>query len=193
MSFSPIFSYSRLFFLESGNLLFAFLPGDGFLLAIGVIAATGTLHIGAVFILLLLAATLGYALNYLTGWYLGKHWLQPASWIANRHLDRSRLFYQQHGVKAVIAGRFFPYIRTIIPFLAGVSQMNKASFFRFNLIGAVIWIGSFVGTGYLLGDIPFVQHNFFLLYIGLVILTLLPVAVASIQLLYKRYKTTTFQ
>lgn len=159
-------------FCESGILVCAFLPGDGFLLAVGIIAATGALNIHFLIILILIAAIAGYFLNYYFGHYFGKRFIED--WIKKEHLEKTQLFYDEHGSKAVIIGRFFPYIRTFVPFLAGVAKMDKRDFIKNTVLGAFIWIGSFTLTGYLFGEVSFVRDNFFLLYLGLVVLTLIP-------------------
>jgi membrane-associated protein len=173
----PVRIYFIIFFViffESSNLLFSFLPGDGFLLAIGIITATGLLNIWLVLSICLLAAILGYFVNYYTGKVTGRYLLHRTGWIKQKHLDRTNAFFEQHGDKALIIGRFFPVIRTFAPFLAGMTSMNYTKFVKDTIIGAVIWILLFVGLGFILGEVSFIQENFFLIYLGLILISLIP-------------------
>lgn len=174
-------------FSESANLLFAFLPGDGLLLAVGVIAATGTLNIWIIYPLLVIAGVIGYQVNYATGQYYGKRFLAGNHRI-KRHFEKTQAFYKRHGDKAVIVGRFFPIVRTFAPFLAGVVKMDARIFLKDTIIGAIIWVSVFLLFGYFLGDIPIIKENFFLLYLALIALAVVPLLWTGLTFFLKKLK-----
>ncbi len=176
-------------FSESGNLVFSFLPGDGLLLATGIISASGVLNVWLIILFLIIAAVTGYLLNYATGRYFGDRILSKTRWIRKEHLEKTQNFYNRHGGKAIIIGRFFPVIRTFAPFLAGMTKMNPQVFFKDTVNGGIIWIGSFTLVGYFFGEFPFIQQNFFVLYLGLVVLTLIPFIWGGLLILIKKKKS----
>jgi membrane-associated protein len=92
------------------------------------------------------------------------------------HLQRTREFYEKHGGRAVVYARFIPIIRTCTPFIAGVARMRYARFLLFSLFGGIFWIAFMTTLGYQLGQIPAVRRNFEKVVIGVVVLSLLPVA-----------------
>lgn len=180
-------------FSESGILLFSFMPGDGLLLAAGIVAATGVLNIWVVLFLLLTAAIAGYAVNYLTGRYFGNWIVSSGRWfIRKEHLDKTHKFFERHGGKALILGRFFPVVRTFAPFLAGMGKMEIKTFLKDTVIGAVLWICFGVLIGYFSHNIPFVQQNFLLLYLLLFALTLVPLVWGSVWVFLKKKKEDLF-
>lgn len=174
-------------FCESGLIPMIFLPGDGFLFALGVIAATGALQLSLLLPLLILAAVLGYILNYELGRKMGeillagkwKRWIKPV------HLERSRRFFDKHGERAIFLGRFVPVVRTIIPFLAGIAAMRRGPFLRNAVLGGILWMSLFVTAGYLLGEIPFVKQNFLFIYFGMMAATTVPITVG---MLFNQYR-----
>jgi membrane-associated protein len=92
------------------------------------------------------------------------------------HLKRAHEFFEQYGGKAVILGRFVPIVRTFVPFVAGAAAMSPASFAFYNVIGAGAWVCLCVGAGLLFGNVPIVKGNFSLVTIGIVMVSLAPVA-----------------
>ena len=97
------------------------------------------------------------------------------------HLKRAHAFFEQYGGKAVILGRFVPIVRTFVPFVAGAAEMRSHAFAFFNLIGAVGWVGLCLGAGLLFGNVPIVKENFSLVTIGIVAVSLLPMAVEFLR------------
>jgi len=175
-------------FAETGFVVTPFLPGDSLLFAAGAIAATGALNPAMTIVLLFAAAFLGNAVNYSIGRAVGPkvfHWTDGARWshkLLNRqHLDRAHQFFEQYGGKAVILGRFVPIVRTFVPFVAGAAQMSSASFVFYNFIGAAGWVVICVGAGLAFGQFPFVRNNFSLVTIGIVAVSLIPVAVEFVR------------
>ena len=165
-------------FAETGLVVFPFLPGDSLLFISGTVVATAGLNVHALVGLLILAAVLGDTVNYSIGRYLGpKVFDKPDSrWFRQEHLRRTQAFYDKYGGVTIIIGRFVPIVRTFAPFLAGVAGMTYRKFLSFNLIGGVLWISSLVYAGYVFGNIPWVKNNLSLIVVGIVAVSLIPVA-----------------
>jgi len=175
-----------IFFSETGFIFFPFLPGDGLLFSAGVIAASTDLGIVILLPLLITAAILGNLSNYAAGRFFGKNLEKSKNHFVQNHLIKyivkTRHFYDKHGEKSIIIGRFFPVIRTYIPFFAGISNFRFSSFFTFTVIGSLIWVPFFSLAGYFLGEIPWVKDNFGLIFLGLIIVTLIPFFYNAIKL-----------
>jgi len=175
-------------FAETGFVVTPFLPGDSLLFAAGALCATGTLRTPLAAGLLALAAFTGNAVNYAVGRAVGPRVFSASDSaglshrLLNReHLQRAHAFFEEYGGKAIILGRFVPIVRTFVPFVAGAASMRPSSFVFFNLVGAVGWVGVCVGAGYVFGNVPIVKQNFSLVTIGIVIVSLLPVALGWIK------------
>src|SRR6185369_5333292 len=97
------------------------------------------------------------------------------------HLRRAHAFFEEYGGKAVILGRFVPIVRTFVPFVAGAAQMRPSAFGFYNFVGAAAWVILCVGAGLLFGNVPIVKQNFSLVTIGIVAISLLPVAVEALR------------
>jgi membrane-associated protein len=170
-------TYAILFliiFAETGLVVTPFLPGDSLLFAAGTFAARGSLEPALLFLLLAVAAILGDAVNYSVGRYLAPRAEKGFRFIKKEHLDRTHAFYERHGGKTIIIARFMPIIRTFAPFVAGVGSMQYRRFAMFNVSGAIIWIGLFVYAGYFFGNIPAVEHNFTLVIMAIIFVSILP-------------------
>lgn len=172
-------SYVALFFIvfcETGLVVTPFLPGDSLLFAAGSIAALGSLNLWVLIAVLLVAAILGDAANYWIGRELGLKLLEGplARFIDQKHLDKANHFYEKHGAKAIVFARFVPIMRTVAPFTAGIARMDYPRFFHYNIVGGVLWVTLFTVGGYLFGNIPAVKHNFSLVVIGIIVVSLLP-------------------
>jgi membrane-associated protein len=175
-------------FAETGFVVTPFLPGDSLLFATGALAATGALNAPTAFGLLATAAFTGNAVNYTVGRLVGPRVFSATDHrgishrLLNRdHLKRAHAFFEQYGGKAVILGRFVPIVRTFVPFVAGAAEMRSHAFAFFNLIGAVGWVGLCLGAGLLFGNVPIVKENFSLVTIGIVAVSLLPMAVEVLR------------
>ncbi|QJX46210.1 DedA family protein [Hymenobacter taeanensis] len=173
-------TYAILFliiFVETGVVVLPFLPGDSLLFAAGSLAALpgSPLNVWALMGLLILAAVLGDALNYHIGDYLGPRVFSGNSrFLKREHLEKTQAFYQKHGAKTIILARFIPIIRTFAPFVAGVGTMSYTKFLSYNLVGAVAWVLLLTGAGYFFGSMPFVQKNFSLVVVAIIVLSVLP-------------------
>ena len=184
-------------FAETGFVVTPFLPGDSLLFAVGALAATGRLDPAAAFGLLVLAAFTGNAVNYAVGRMVGPRVIgtpdedtaggrEISSRLVNRaHVQRAHEFFEQYGGKAVILARFVPIVRTFMPFVAGAACMRPSRFLIYNLAGAIGWVTLCMGAGMLFGNVPMVKDHFSLVTIGIVMVSLLPVA---IEFLRRRHK-----
>ena len=183
--------YALLFliiFAETGLVVTPILPGDSLLFAAGALAATGSLDIRLVVFLLILAAILGDAVNYAVGKAVGPRIFRSidrTSWwqrLLNReHLARAHEFFEKYGGKAIILGRFVPIVRTFVPFVAGAGTMTYPTFALFNVTGAVIWVGICTLGGYAFGNVPVVRDNFSLVAIGIVLVSMIPIAIEFVK------------
>jgi len=177
-------------FAETGFVVTPFLPGDSLLFAVGALCALpdSGLNWPAAGGLLFAAAFSGNAVNYTVGRFVGPRVFQAHDQrslvhrlLDEQHLKRAHEFFEQYGGKAVILGRFVPIVRTFVPFVAGAASMTPSSFVFFNFVGAAAWVGLCVGAGYLFGNVPIVKQNFSLVTIGIVIVSLLPVAIEFLK------------
>src|SRR5437879_5689893 len=175
-------------FAETGLVVFPFLPGDSILFIAGTVVANADLNIHVLAVVLVAAAILGDTINYSVGHYIGpKVYDRPDSrWFKQAHLRRTHMFYEKYGGVTIIIGRFVPIIRTFAPFLAGVGAMTYRKFLSYNVIGAAAWVGSLAYAGYLFGNIPWVKDNLAWIVLGIVIVSLLPMAVQFIKERYAR-------
>jgi membrane-associated protein len=171
-------------FAETGFVVTPFLPGDSLLFATGALCATGALSTPVAMGLLIVAAFTGNAVNYTVGRIVGPRVFAATDHaglfgrLLNReHLQRAHSFFEEYGGKAVILGRFVPIVRTFVPFVAGAAAMRAYTFGLVNLIGAAAWVSICVGAGLLFGNVPIVKQNFSLVTIGIVAVSLLPMAI----------------
>ncbi len=182
-----IWVYALLFaivFCETGLVVTPFLPGDSLLFTVGALAARGSMNVWAAAGLLFTAAILGNTTNYWIGRYLGpKVFFKDSSdsllerLLNRKHLTRAHEFYDKYGGKAVILGQFVPIVRTFCPFVAGAGAMNFPRFIAFNLAGATLWVGICVGAGWFFGNIDWVKKHFEMVVLGIIVISLIPVAV----------------
>ena len=175
-------------FAETGLVVTPILPGDSLLFAAGALAATGALDIRLLLILLIVAAILGDAVNYAVGDAVGPRIFRSidrTSWwqrMLNRdHLARAHEFFEKYGGKAIVLGRFVPIVRTFVPFVAGAGTMTYASFALYNVTGAIIWVGICTLAGYAFGNVPIVRDNFTLVALGIVGVSLIPIAIEYLK------------
>jgi dedA protein len=175
-------------FCETGLVVTPFLPGDSLLFAAGSIAALGSMNIHLMALLLMLAAILGDAVNFAVGKYLGERlFANPDSRIFRRnYLQRTEDFYAKHGGKTIILARFVPIVRTFAPFIAGMGHMSYGRFFRFNVIGGVVWVALFSYAGYWFGQRKIVKENLSLILLAIIFLSVLPAIIEIIRARRKR-------
>lgn len=171
-------TYAILFlivFIETGLVVMPFLPGDSLIFAAAAFAAKGVLNPWLIFILLALAGIIGDAVNYSIGHFIGPRvFTDDIRFLKREHLDKAHEFFKKYGGKAVILGRFMPFIRTFVPFVAGAGAMHYPQFFVYNVIGAVSWVGLFTTLGYFFGNIPAVEKNFTYVIFAIIFISVLP-------------------
>ncbi len=168
-------------FSETGFVVFPFLPGDSLLFVAGALAALGEggMDISVLMAVLCIAAITGNMVNYQVGRYFGPKVFQ---WENSRFFNRDALlktqaFYEKHGGKTLVLSRFLPLFRTFAPFVAGMGAMSYARFSLFNVLGAVTWVVSLCLAGFWLGNMPWVKQNLSVLIVGIIFVSLLPVAI----------------
>lgn len=148
-------------FCETGLVVAPFLPGDSLLFAAGALAAVGALNPHYLFLLLAIAGILGNTANYSIGRFVGpKVFTSNSRFFKKQYLEKTHQFYEKHGGKAVIIGRFLPVFRTFVPFVAGIGAMTYVRYTIYNIIGSTLWVGAFIYAGYFFGNLPFVQKHF---------------------------------
>ena len=156
--------YALLFlivFVETGVVVMPFLPGDSLLFVVGALAGAGLISYPLACAVLLAAAILGDQCNYSVGRYFGPKVFQweDSRFFNRRAFDKAHAFYERYGGVTVILARFMPFIRTFVPFVAGVAEMSRGKFTMFNVVGALIWVLGLVTAGYVFGNLPWVQAN----------------------------------
>ena len=179
--------YALLFliiFSETGLVVTPFLPGDALLFTVGTLTAEGgPLNLPLILTLLTVAGILGHTVNYWIGSAIGhKLFNNPKSRIFKRkHLDQTHAFYERHGAKTIMLSRFVPLIRTFAPFVAGMSLMSYKKFFAYNVVGAFVWVFGLGLIGHFFGNIPYVQKNYSLVILGIVIISMIPPGVEILR------------
>lgn len=161
-------------FCETGLVVLPFLPGDGLLFATGALLGAQGVSPWWPMGLITLAAILGDLLNYSIGRSALGQTLIRRGWVKPQHLAKTQAFFDRYGAPTITIGRFVPVVRTVAPFLAGLTGMCPRRFACYNVLGAVIWCGGLLSMGYWLGAIPWVQNNMLWLVLGMVALLLLP-------------------
>jgi membrane-associated protein len=173
-------TYALLFliiFMETGLVVTPFLPGDSLLFAAGTFAGMGSLNIGLLIILLIAAAILGDTVNYWIGHFVGpRAFSGNTRFLKKEYLDRTHDFFEKHGGKTIILARFIPIIRTFAPFVAGVGAMSYGRFLLYNIVGGIVWVTLFTLGGYYFGRLPFVQDNFTIVVLAIILISVLPAA-----------------
>ena len=170
-------------FIETGLVVWPFLPGDSLLFVTGAIAAAGGMDIAAVMAVLVAAALTGDNVNYAIGRWAGPrvfHYEQ-SRWFNPAHLKRAHAFYDRHGGKTIIIARFLPIVRTYVPFVAGIGAMPYLRYIGFCIVGALIWVVSLCTAGYFFGNIPAVKNNLSVVIVLIVAVSMLPATVAWLK------------
>jgi membrane-associated protein len=169
-------------FAETGLFVGFFLPGDSLIFISGLICATKPHLLGISFPLLMLLLVVSAVLGNVAGYWFGRKAGEPlfkrkdSFLFKKKHLEATKSFYDRHGGKALVMGRFLPIIRTFAPILAGVIKVDFKTFMLYNIIGAVAWIGSIGSIGFFLGrEFPETENYLGYIVIGLIVITAIPV------------------
>ncbi|MFI5913210.1 DedA family protein [Dactylosporangium sp. NPDC051541] len=173
-------------FAESGLLIGFFLPGDSLLFTTGLLVASGTyLHqpLWLVCLLISIAAIAGDQVGYLFGRRVGPSLFRrpDARLFKQSNLTKAQEFFDRYGARSIVLARFVPIVRTFTPIVAGASHMHYRTFVLYNIIGGVIWSCGVTTLGYFLGRIAFVRDNIELILIGIVVLSVVPIAVELLR------------
>ena len=177
-------------FCETGLVVTPFLPGDSLLFIAGALAAGGGIDVHLLALLLVAAAVLGNTVNYSIGRFIGPkvfHW-EESRFFNRRALDRAHAFYEKHGGKTIVITRFVPILRTFAPFVAGIARMTYLNFTAYNLAGAFAWVLSLLYGGYWFGNVPFVKQNLTWVILGIIVLSLLPLAFEYLRYRHNKAK-----
>ena len=176
---------TAIIFIETG-LLFPMLPGDSLLVTAGLLASQtdGPVHLNiwVLGVCCSCAAILGNSSGYLIGQRAG-HALfkrEDSRWFKRSHLVRAHEFYERHGGATIIIAQFMPIVRTFAPFVAGVGAMKHSTFQLYSALGGILWVASFVALGYFFGNIPFVKTHLAFIMLGVIVISLLPLAWAAV-------------
>lgn len=177
-------TYAVLFliiFAETGIVIVPFLPGDSLLFAAGAFCAkpeTG-LNVHLMAALLFVAAFIGDTVNYWIGAKVGPVVFKrnDSIFLRKKHLEQAHAFFEKYGGRAIILARFVPIVRTFVPFVAGIGGMRYSQFIAYNAIGAFVWIYFFAYAGFWFGNQPFVQKNFKLVILAIIIVSVVPIIV----------------
>ncbi|MVZ63172.1 DedA family protein [Sphingobacterium humi] len=178
-------------FAETGLVVTPFLPGDSLLFATGAIIAKPEtdLNIFVMWILLMVAGIIGDMVNYHIGKYLGpKAFSGKYKFLKKEYLEKTEKFYEKYGGKTIIYARFVPIIRTFAPFVAGVGSMSYGKFASYNVIGAILWVTSFLFIGYFFGGLPIIKDNFTIVIFAIILLSMLPPIIEVIREKYGKKK-----
>ena len=162
-SLAPFILYlliGAIVFVETGLLFGFFLPGDSILFSAGLVAAShGDINIAILVTIIVAAAFFGDQVGFVIGRVVGRPYLDKRkSPRVQKMIANAEKFYQQTGWWAVVAARFFPWIRTFVPPIAGASHMNYYKFLSANIVGAVLWGAGITLAGFYAASFPFVKN-----------------------------------
>ena len=173
-------------FAESGLLIGFVLPGDSLLFTTGLLVAGGRyLHqpLWLVCLLVSVAAVAGDQFGYLFGRRVGPAlFRRPDSRLFKQeNLTKAQEFFARYGARSIVLARFVPIVRTFTPIVAGASGMHYRTFVLYNVIGGTLWGTGVTLLGYFLGRIAFVKSNIELILVGVVVLSVAPMAVELLR------------
>ena len=189
----PLYAYGFVFlivFIETGVVFFPFLPGDSLLFAAGFFAHNGGFNIFMLLAAAWVAAILGDQCNFMIGHFFGRKIVASGKVKAMtpERVKKTEDFLDKWGHLAIFLGRFFPFIRTFVPFLAGMGGMHWKNFVIFNILGGVCWSTLFTLLGYFFGGIPAVQEHFELVIVGIILVSVIPAVVGALKAKFGKKK-----
>ncbi|WKX71783.1 DedA family protein [Streptomyces sp. XD-27] len=183
-TFGPL-GVMAIVFAESGLLIGFFLPGDSLLFTTGLLITTGKLDqpLWLVCVGVVAAAIIGDQVGYLFGRKVGPAlFRRPDSKLFKQeNVEKAHEFFEKYGPKSLVLARFVPIVRTFTPIIAGVSRMNYRSFITFNVIGGTLWGAGVTLLGAWLGKIDFVHKNIEAMLVGIVLLSVIPIAIEFLR------------
>ena len=180
-----LFAACLILFIECALLVGVILPGDSLLFIVGMLIASNfiTTPLAVALSLMSICAIAGNLLGYWTGAKVGpKLFNRPDSKLfKTEYVVTTQNFFEKHGSRAIVLARFVPIVRSVITGLAGVARMDYKIYATYSTIGGILWVCSMTLAGYFLGSIPVIKENIDLVAIGIVLLSLIPVAVEVIK------------
>lgn len=173
-------------FIETGLVIFPFLPGDSLIFAASALAANSKyqLELELIYLAVALAAIFGDSLNYRIGAWsaqAGEKHLWFNKLINQKNRLAAEKFFERHGPITIVIGRFIPFIRTFVPFISGASKMHYGKFFTYNILGGLLWTGLFTLIGFSFGNIAFIQEHFSMIVIAIILISVLPVTIIALK------------
>ncbi len=187
VSLGPVMVYTPLFlivFIETGVVVFPFLPGDSLLFTAGIFSAEGGgLNIVATLLVFYAAAILGNTSNYWISRFFGSRIIDSGKVkaLTPERIAKLDYFFEKYGGLTIIITRFMPFFRTFAPFIAGTGHMDFGKFTFYNIVGGLLWVSLFVLVGYFFGGVPFVQEHFEIIVLGIVGVSALPAIIGAIK------------
>ena len=169
-------------FCETGLVLLPFLPGDSILFALGAFAALNGRSPLLPLAAIVAAAIAGDGVNFLVGRSRVGQWIVRKGWISDANMKRTKDYFAQFGASTVTIGRFVPLVRTIAPFVAGLTGMPVRRFLVFNVAGGLAWAAAMILGGYWLGRIAWVRDHLSMLSLAIVAVSVVPVGVQWLRM-----------
>lgn len=170
-----VFIVAGIVFVETGVVILPFLPGDSLLFATGAFLGVNHIWPAWAIAIISLAAILGDGLNYLTGRTVIGQQLIHRGWVRPQHLARTRSYFDRFGPSTITIGRFVPIVRTIAPFLAGLSGMKSRTFVLYNLLGSLLWCPLILLAGFWLGGIVWIREHLSWVSLAIVVISICPI------------------
>jgi membrane-associated protein len=171
-------------FAESGLFFGFFLPGDSLLFTAGLLASTGLFSMYILVPMVAFSAIIGDSVGYFFGKKVGPALFkkEDSFFFRKSHVERTQIFYERHGPKALILGRFIPIVRTFVPILAGVGNMRYDIFIRFNIVGGLLWAVGLPLIGYVLGNrIPNIDTYLLPIVVAIILISFVPVLIELLR------------
>jgi len=180
-----VIGFTIIIFLECGLFIGILFPGDSLLFLTGMLVASGAIDqpLWLVIALLFSGAILGNIVGYHIGNYFGpKLFTNPNSrFLKPEYVEKTHIFFEKYGAKAIILARFVPIVRTLITATAGVAGMERKKFYVYSLIGAILWAVGVTVLGYWLGQIEIVKNNIEVALLLLVAISAVPIVIEAIR------------
>ena len=162
-------------FLETGLVVLPFFPGDSLLFTTGAFLGLSGISPVIPIVIITAAAIAGDSVNYSIGRSKIGQFILHRKWVKPSHIQRTHDFFARYGGAAVAIGRFIPILRTAVPFIAGMSEMNRRQFIIYNVLGGILWTSSILLAGVWLGQVVWIREHFSLLVAGIIVFSLVPV------------------
>lgn len=174
---------ATIIFCEVGLVVAPFLPGDSMLFAIGALCATGAMDLTIVLTLFPVAAIAGDNFNRLMGVWFGHKAFsgKEGRFFNQKNYNKAHGFFEKYGPKAVTMCRFMPFLRTYVPFVAGMAGMEWKRFFPWSILGGLGWVVGCTMAGYFFGNIPFIKQHFELVILTIITVSAMPVVLEYIK------------